>query len=121
MSWLKKARGLKRISSKKLAELSGMSMNYIQKMEGGNRSMPLDTAQKLYDALGFTPEEVEFNTPQLIEQIENIDTDEICLSYVLVDGVIYFTGIADCDACNTFITTIDNAKLLLTSQNILFG
>lgn len=118
MSWLKKARGLKRISSKKLAELSGMSMNYIQKIEGGNRSMPLDTAQKLYDALGFTPDEIQFNTSQLIEQIGSMDTDAVRLSYVLVDGVIYFTGF---DEQSTFAVSIDSARLLLESQAVLFG
>lgn len=120
MSWLKKARGLKRISSKKLGEMCGMSMNYIQKIEGGNRGMPSDTAQKLYDALGFTPDEVRFDTPQLIERIEDLDTDTVHLSYVLVDGVIYFTGIAD-DGQEAFTVSSDCAKLLLESQSVLFG
>ena len=118
MSWLKKARGLKRISSRELGEMCGMSMNYIQKIEGGNRGMPSDTAEKIYAALGFTPDEVRFETPELLEQIEGLDTDVVSLSYVLVGDVIYFTGI---DEQSTFTVSVDNARLLLASQSVLFG
>lgn len=95
-----------------------MSMNYIQKIEGGNRDMPPDTAEKIYAALGFTPDEVRFETSELLERIEGWDTDAVSLSYVLVDDVIYFTGI---DGQNAFTVSVDDARLLLKSQDVLFG
>lgn len=121
MTWLKKARRLKRISSRELAELCGMSMNYIQKIEGGDRGMPIETANRIYRALGFTPEEVRFDTSKMINRVENAKEPEVALAYVLVDDVIYFTDIAEKDDEESFVTTTSNARLLLISQDALFG
>ena len=121
VTWLKKARRLKRISSRELAELCGMSMNYIQKIEGGDRGMPIETANTIYRALGFTPQEVRFDTSKIIKRVENAKEPEVALAYVLVDDVIYFTDIAEKDDEESFVTTTSNARLLLISQDALLG
>lgn len=124
MKWIKLARGLKRISSRELADMCGKSMNYIQKLEAGDRDLPDSTAGEIYEALGFNPAQVPFQTHLLLETLEGMDDEEtISLGYVIVDSIIYFnlivSGVKDVDGYMP--TTVKFAKLLLESQLVLFG
>lgn len=124
MKWIKLARGLKRISSRELADMCGKSMNYIQKLEAGDRDLPDSTAGEIYEALGFNPAQVPFTTDSLLETLEGMDDEEtISLGYVVVDSIIYFnlivSGVKDVDGYMP--TTVKFAKLLLESQLVLFG
>lgn len=121
MNWLKKARGLKRISSKALAEECGLSMNYVQKIEGGNRDLPHSTASQIFSALGFTPEEVRFDTEQLITELAALGENDKCyLRYRVVDEVVYFTDIESKASAETMELRTADALLLLKSQQELF-
>lgn len=124
MQWIKLARGLKRISSRELADMCGKSMNYIQKLEAGDRDLPDSTAGEIYEALGFNPAQVSFTTDSLLETLEGMDEEEtVSLGYVVVDSIIYFnlivSGVKDVDGYMP--TTVKFAKLLLESQLVLFG
>lgn len=124
MQWIKLARGLKRISSRELADMCGKSMNYIQKLEAGDRDLPDSTAGEIYEALGFNPAQVPFKTDLLLETLEGMEDEEtVSLGYVIVDSIIYFnlivSGVKDVDGFMP--TTVKFAKLLLESQLVLFG
>lgn len=125
MSWIKQARGLKRISSRELAELCGKSQIYIQKLEGGDRDLPQDTADQIYSALGFNPAQVPFNTSYLLDELEGMAEDEtVLLDYFLVDGIIYFNSIlvdSGREEDGLVRCSVKSAKLLLKSQLTLFG
>lgn len=122
MSWLKKARGLKRISAKALAEECGLSMNYIQKIEGGNRDLPHSTASLIFDALGFSPQDIAFDTKTLLDRLETIEGEEkLFLTYRVVDDVVYFTDLVSEPTVPSIEVTVDSARLLLKSQDTLFG
>ena len=44
-----------RLSQEKLAELSGLSTNYIGDIERTNRKITIDTIEKIADGLGIDP------------------------------------------------------------------
>ena len=125
-SWLKNARGMKRISSRELGELCGKSQIYIQKLEGGDRDLPQSTANEIYKALGFNPAQVPFQTHLLLEELEGMEDElDVALGYVVVDGIIYFNSIyalyQERPIDGVMPTTVKFAKLLLESQLVLFG
>lgn len=126
MKWIKLARGLKRISSRELADMCGKSMNYIQKLEAGDRDLPDSTAGEIYEALGFNPAQVPFQTHLLLEELEGMEDDmKLSLGYVVVDNIIYFNCVyasyIERDIDGVMPTTVKFAKLLLESQLVLFG
>lgn len=123
MSWIKQARGLKRISSRELAELCGKSMNYIQKIEAGDRELPDSTAGEIYEALGFNPAQVPFNTYSLLEDMRDMDDDlEVSLGYIIVDNIIYFNHVYAGHGLDGLLpTTVKFARLLLESQLEVWG
>lgn len=130
MSWIKKARGLKRVTTKQLGEMCGKSQIYIQKIEAGDKDLPQQTAENIYSALGFTPTEVPFKTKELLEEVDMLNSkygdDSLCgLSYVLIDDVVYFNDVIHCKAFESsyqaLITTVRMARILLGSQLVLFG
>lgn len=127
MSWLKSARGLKRISVRELAESIGKSQIYLKKIESGERDLPQELAESIYEILGFTPKDVPFDTESLIAQVEKSKLTDLCLGYIIVDGVIYFNSVENWrDEDKIFegdYLPIDShfAKLLLQSQLTLFG
>lgn len=123
MSWIKQARGLKRISSRELAELCGKSQIYIQKLEGGDRDLPDSTAGEIYEALGFNPAQVPFNTYSLLEDMRDMDDDlEVSLGYIIVDNIIYFNHVYAGHGLDGLLpTTVKFARLLLESQLEVWG
>lgn len=123
MSWIKQARGLKRISSRELAELCGKSQIYIQKLEGGDRELPDSTAGEIYEALGFNPAQVPFNTYSLLEDMRDMDDDlEVSLGYIIVDNIIYFNHVYAGHGLDGLLpTTVKFARLLLESQLEVWG
>lgn len=126
MSWLKKARGLKRVTAAELSEMCGLSAVAIRKIEQGERRMTEEASEAIYGALGFTSREVPFNTEKLL-QIASQSLGEVCLGYVVVDDVLYFNSVEDwSDEDKIFegdYIILDSyfAELLLKSQLALFG
>ena len=51
--WLKEIRESKNLDKRKVALLSGISESYYDKIERGERNVPVKTAKKIADALGF--------------------------------------------------------------------
>lgn len=133
MSWLKNARSLKGITSKELAEMVGKSQIYIQKIEGGEKPLPEELEDSIYKALGFSPQEVQFNTEKLLFDLQCTCTTEeqrIYLGYVLVGKRIYFNSVLflktpkDEDklfAGNYLPVSSYFAKMLLESQLSVWG
>lgn len=123
MSWIKQARGLKRISSRELADMCGKSQIYIQKIEAGDRELPDSTAGEIYEALGFNPAQVPFNTYSLLEDMRDMDDDlEVSLGYIIVDNIIYFNHVYAGHGLDGLLpTTVKFARLLLESQLEVWG
>lgn len=120
MSWLKSARGLKGISQRELAESIGKSQIYLKKIEAGDRDLPQELAEQIYDVLGFSPQDVPFDTSHLLLDLDECG-DTVYLDYVLVDGRIYFTKVQDAPTENSVAASNHLARLLLQSQLVLFG
>lgn len=129
MSWLKSARGLAGISARELGERVGVSLNYIQRIEGGSRELPQELASRIYEALGFTPQEVRFDSQSLLQEIEQAiaakgDAAWCLLEFKAVGQVLYFTSVslaAQGDERRFVPTTLYAARLLVRQQARLFG
>ena len=124
---MRKARGLRGWTAKELAERAGVSLQLVKMVETGTRPLTDRTAASLYDALGFTPQEVPFNTRELVEKAEESPAQELCLGYVKIGDVIYFNSVenwfdedgifaGDYVILNSFF-----APMLLKSQQALLG
>ena len=118
--WLKNARSLKRITIKQLAEMVGKSQVYLKKIEAGERDLPPDLADEIYSALGFTPQDIPFNTKEMLEEVKSI-SNEVRLGYAVVDGIIYFNSLAPLSDTDSVVVDKKFATLLLESQLTLFG
>lgn len=128
MSWLKNARSLRGITSKELAEMVGKSQIYIQKIEGGEKPLPKELEESIYRALGFSPEQVPFDTYALLAEFEQSGISEeetVYLGYVLVDRRIYFNSILKTSneplEGNFLPVSGFFAKVLLESQLSIWG
>lgn len=128
MSWLRNARSLKGITSKQLAEMVGKSQIYIQKIEGGEKPLPKELEESIYRALGFSPEQVPFDTHTLLAEFELLGISEeetVYLGYVLVDRRIYFNSLIKTSneplEGNFLPVSGFFAKVLLESQLSVWG
>lgn len=128
MSWLRNARSLKGITSKQLAEMVGKSQIYIQKIEGGEKPLPKELEESICGALGFSPEQVPFDTHALLAEFEQSGISEeetVYLGYVLVDRRIYFNSLIKTSneplEGNFLPVSGFFAKVLLESQLSVWG
>lgn len=131
MNWLKSARGLKRISQKDLADAIGKSQIYVKKIEAGDRDLPHELAQKIYEVLGFNESDAPFRTQELIDKVIEFEKDStessVALGYIRVDKVIYFNSVKSWSQeqeifeGDYMILDFYFAELLLQSQLVLFG
>lgn len=131
MSWLKSARGLKRISVRELAESIGKSQIYLKKIESGERDLPQELAQMIYEVLGFNESDAPFRTQELIDKVIELEKDStdssVALGYIRVDKVIYFNSVKTWNQeqeifeGDYMILDFYFAELLLQSQLVLFG
>lgn len=91
VSWLRKARILKGLTTKQLANKSGLSFSLIQQMESGNRAMTRESERKVSNALGFTQNGIPLDFDRLRQEIASLEGDNSddsgwCLAhYLLVD------------------------------------
>ena len=100
MGWLRKARKFRGISASELAIRVGVSLNYIQRIEGGSRTFEGDIRDRICDALGFDQDRIPFETSPLLERLDELSgtygDDAFCsLEYVNVEGRLYFNGVTD--------------------------
>ncbi len=70
--WLRRARHFRGMTAKQLAEQAGLSLNYVQRLEKGDRNASATAAEKLCDALGFTPESVPLDSRGLLAKIDQL-------------------------------------------------
>lgn len=70
--WLKLARNYVRRTAQQIATAAGVSLNYIQRIERGDRHMSPEVREKVYDALGFTPDIIGFNSMPLLRKIDGM-------------------------------------------------
>ena len=71
-TWLKFARSYARKTAQQIATAAGVSLNYIQRIERGDRHMSSEVREKVYGALGFTPDEISFNSKPLLQKIDEM-------------------------------------------------
>lgn len=94
--WIKLARNFLGITARELATNVGVSLNYIQRIEKGDRHMSSDVKERVYQALGFDPELISFESSLLLEKInELISSDSesqwCTLDSVMIKGRRYYT------------------------------
>ncbi len=71
-AWLKLARSYVRKTAQQIATAAGVSLNYIQRIERGDRHMSSEVREKVYGALGFTPDIIGFNSMPLLRKIDGM-------------------------------------------------
>ena len=91
VSWLRKARILKGLTAKQLADKCGLSFSLIQQIESGNRTMTRESEEKISNVLGFTQSEIPLDFNKLRQELTNLEEGESsgsgwCLAhYLFVD------------------------------------
>lgn len=119
MNWLKRARKAKSLTAKELAESAGISLNYVQRIEGNSRTLTSELLFAFESTFGFTQEEFPFNYEELIAKADRLiqergKKEKCVLSYGFIDGRIYFTDIKL--AGEGLNTDLECGKLLLEFQ-----
>lgn len=99
MNWLKRARKAKGITARELADSAGISLNYVQRIEGNSRTLTPELLSSFEDYLGFTRNEFPFNYEELIAKAEALIQEKgkegrCVLRYGFIDERIVFTGIS---------------------------
>lgn len=119
MNWLKRARKAKGITTKELAERAGISLNYVQRIEGNSRPLTSELLSTFEEILGFTQEDFSFNYEELITKADALiqekgKSGKCVLSYGFIEGRIIFTGISL--EGEGLSTTLECGKWLLEFQ-----
>lgn len=71
-SWLKKARLMSGLSAQKLADACGFSLNYIQRLESGERNFTGNAKQAICAYLGFSPDSIALDFDKLESGIDRL-------------------------------------------------
>lgn len=116
-TWIKRARIFCNITARQLAEMTCLSLNYIQRIESGDRTLPDSTAKRLFDSLGFTPSEICLDSRPLKEKIlamiATADENDFCtLTHKESNGRKYYT---DC----IYLGSFDNIRHMTPPDNII--
>ena len=91
-SWLKKARRMSGLSAQKLADACGFSLNYIQRLESGERSFAGHAEQTICSYLEFSPKDISIDFDKLESSfdklIEQDGETSFCLArYIRRSGI----------------------------------
>lgn len=122
VSWLKRARKAKGFTAKELAEQAGVSLNLIQRIEGGSRALSASSQEKIETALGFTREEFPLNFEDILAKLdtliqENSEHTTCYISYSFVCGNIIFLDVQESPSnSNCFAIDALLAKYLIEFQ-----
>ena len=120
MDWLRKARRVRGISAQQLADMTGLTRNYIAMIESGRKPMTETAGKVIYEALGFTPGDVPFNTSGLIERCKQMGDGTVTLVGKQIGEVIYFTDMTRPGLADGMDVRLDYALRLLCMQRWLF-
>ena len=71
-SWLKIARRMSDLSAQKLADACGFSLNYIQRLESGERNFAGHAEQVICSYLGFSPNDISLDFDKLESGIDKL-------------------------------------------------
>ena len=83
-TWLRKARKICGISARELAQRSGYSLNYIQRLESGSRPFTKEALDRISSSLGFSPEEVPLDFDQLEKDAKDLIDETSANNFCLV-------------------------------------
>ncbi len=94
--WVKKARKAAGLTAEQLAEKAGLSLNHIQRIEGGSRLPSPAAMDAIQEALGIWLENVSFDTEELAAElaadVEEFGADHDCwLIYKPIGHFVCFT------------------------------
>lgn len=134
MSWLRMARNFKGLSAQKLADEVGVSLNYIQRIEGESRPFEGEIRLKICDKLGFGPEDLSFDSRHLLDRLDDLAREQgesgFCsVDYMRISGRLYCTNVSEFDPTsfesgdtndNTNPIRIRHARDLVRMQIILY-
>lgn len=134
MSWLRQARNFKGLSAQQLADDVGVSLNYIQRIEGGSRPFTGEIRRRICEELGFGPKDISFDSKRLLDELDELarkeDESAFCsVSYIRVCGRLYYTGISELDPIGFSIdgrnddtnpVRIRHARDLIEMQMVLY-
>ncbi|MBQ6390895.1 MAG: helix-turn-helix domain-containing protein [Eggerthellaceae bacterium] len=73
MSWLAKARNLNGVTAKELSKAVGLSLNYIQQIESGRRTMSAAALARVYQYLGYDERELPLDSMPLMEKLGELE------------------------------------------------
>lgn len=94
--WIKLARNFVGMTARELASKVGVSLNYIQRIEKGDRRMSNDVKERVYQAIGFNQKLVGFDSSSLLEKVNELidsysDSQWCTLDSVMIGGRRYYT------------------------------
>ena len=94
-NWIKLARNFVGMTARELASDAGVSLNYIQRIEKGDRRMSNDVKKRIYQAIGFDQKHISFDSSLLLEKINdlidaNSESQWCTLDSVMVKGRRYY-------------------------------
>lgn len=94
--WIRLARNFVGMTARELASDAGVSLNYIQRIEKGDRRMSNDVKERVYQAIGFDQKLVSFDSSSLLKKINDLissnpESQWCTLDSVMVKGRRYYT------------------------------
>lgn len=107
--WIKLARSFAGMTAQELATKAGVSLNYVQRIEKGDRHMSNDVKERVYQAIGFDQKLISFDSSSLLKKINDLmsstsESQWCTLDSVMVKGRRYYT---DCH-CIADLMNADN-------------
>ncbi|WP_217952808.1 helix-turn-helix transcriptional regulator [Adlercreutzia caecimuris] len=86
--WLKLARSFAGMTALQLSKEAGVSLNYIQRLERGDRHMSNEVRERIYRALGFNPELISFDSSLLLEKINELISSNAESQWCTLDSIM---------------------------------
>lgn len=107
--WIKLARNFVGMTARELASNVGVSLNFIQRIEKGDRRMSDSVKERVYQAIGFDQKLISFDSSSLLKKINKLivscsDSQWCTLDSVTIKGRRYHT---DCH-CIVDLSNIDS-------------
>lgn len=74
--WLRRARVIRGLTARQLADEAGLSLSLIQQIEAGSRSLTASAQEKITNVLGFAQDELPLDYAALRACLEKMEEDE---------------------------------------------
>lgn len=94
--WIKLARNFTGMTAQELATKAGVSLNYVQRIEKGDRHMSNDVKERVYQAIGFDQKLISFDSSSLLKKINKFidlhsESQWCTLDSVIIEGRRFYT------------------------------